>query len=243
MYEVSCFVRVNQMVNRGCMIRDFFKREIMVTADGSSSIYLPDFDEHYHSSHGAVQESKHVFMKMGWEKVISGKAHVDMLEIGFGTALNAWLVYEALRNAEATTSVHYTSLEAYPVSIDDAKQLNYTSAPDQPEFLRLHEAKWNESVAISERFTLEKLEITLQEFNALRAYDLVFFDAFAPRVQPEMWTQEIFDRMFALMKAGGILVTYCSKGDVRRNMIASGFTVEKVPGPPGKREMLRAMKP
>jgi tRNA U34 5-methylaminomethyl-2-thiouridine-forming methyltransferase MnmC len=224
------------------MDQRFKNKQFVITGDGSSSIYLPALDEHYHSTHGAVQESKHVFMKMGWEKIIPDKTHVDVLEIGFGTGLNAWLVYEAVRNENQTPAVHYTSLEAYPVSIGDAKQLNYTSAKDQPEFLQLHEAKWNESVKVSDRFSLEKLQVTLQEFNPARTYDLVFFDAFAPRVQPEMWTKEIFEKMFSLMKPDAVLVTYCSKGDVRRNMIAAGFTVEKVPGPPGKREMLRAVK-
>lgn len=224
------------------MNRDFYRREIVITADGSSSIFLPEFNEHYHSHHGAVQESKHVFMKMGWEKVIPAKSHVDILEIGFGTGLNAWLVYDEVKTNSASPVVHYTSLELYPVSSEDAAKLNYVEDSRRGEFMSLHLSEWDKTVQVNQRFTLEKRNTSLQDFVAVRKYDLIFFDAFAPRVQPEMWTREIFDKMFSLMKPGGILVTYCSKGEVRRNMIAAGFEVEKVPGPPGKREMLRCSK-
>lgn len=216
---------------------DFWKRELVITKDGSSSIFLPNLNEHYHSHHGAVQESKHVFMKMGWDVVHEGKQHIDVLEIGFGTGLNAWLVLEEITKHSNGPSVHYTSLEAFPVATEDAAKLNYTG---NAVFMKLHEAAWDVPVPLSEKFVLDKRKTTLQGFSADRNFDLVFFDAFAPRVQPEMWTKEIFEKIFSCMKQGGVLVTYCSKGDVRRNMIAAGFTVEKVPGPPGKREMLRA---
>lgn len=221
---------------------DFYKREIVITADGSSSIFLPEFNEHYHSHHGAVQESKHVFMKMGWEKVIPGKSHVDILEVGFGAGLNSWLVCDEVKNNSEAPLVHYTSLELYPVSSEDAAKLNYIEDSRRGEFMSLHLSEWDKPALISQRFTLEKLNVALQDFASDRKFNLVFFDAFAPRVQPEMWTKEIFDKMFSLMKPGGILVTYCSKGEVRRNMIAAGFEVEKVPGPPGKREMIRCAK-
>lgn len=221
---------------------DFYKREIVITADGSSSIFLADFNEHYHSIHGAVQESMHVFMRMGWSELQGDLQHVNILEVGFGTGLNAWLVCDAVNTSANAPAVHYTSLEAFPVSVEDARLLNYAPSESRSRFIGLHEAAWNASVAIDHRFTLEKLHTTLQEFTPQRKYDLVFFDAFAPRVQPEMWTKEIFGKLFAAMNPGGILVTYCSKGEVRRNMIAAGFSVEKVPGPPGKREMLRAKK-
>jgi tRNA U34 5-methylaminomethyl-2-thiouridine-forming methyltransferase MnmC len=225
------------------MSQDFYNRKIVSTSDGSFSIYLPDFDEHYHSHHGAIQESKHVFMKMGWDATAINKSHIDLLEVGFGTGLNAWLVFEALRDTASGKSVHYTSLELYPVSPEHAVQLNFVSESDLAEFMRLHEAAWNTSVGINLRFELEKLEVSLQDFQPSRHYNLIFFDAFAPRVQPELWTSEIFQKLFALLQPGGILVTYCAKGEVRRNMIAAGFKVERLPGPPGKREMLRAIKP
>ncbi len=224
------------------MSKDFFNRKIVTTSDGSSSIYLPDFDEHYHSHHGAMQESKHVFMKMGWNVVAEKKSRINLLEVGFGTGLNAWLVYDEVRKNNRGNSVHYTSLELYPVTAEQAAQLNFVDQSHQSEFIRLHEAEWNVSAQISDKFTLEKVEVSLQEFQSAHNYDLIFYDAFAPRVQPELWIAEIFQKLFSLLNPGGILVTYCAKGEVRRNMIAAGFSVEKLPGPPGKREMLRASK-
>lgn len=224
------------------MSKDFFNRKIVTTSDGSSSIYLPDFDEHYHSHHGAMQESKHVFMKMGWELVAERKSHIDLLEVGFGTGLNAWLVYDEVRKNNRGNSVHYTSLELYPVTAEQAAQLNFVDQSHQSEFIRLHDAEWNVSAKINDKFTLEKVEVSLQEFQSAHNYDLIFYDAFAPRVQPELWTAEIFQKLYTLLNTGGVLVTYCAKGEVRRNMIAAGFSVEKLPGPPGKREMLRAVK-
>lgn len=217
----------------------FYDRELVTTGDGSSSIFLPQFNEHYHSHHGAVQESKHVFLKMGWEEAIKGKTSIEILEIGFGTGLNAWLVCEASLKSNAP-EVYYSAIEAFPVALEMASQLNYTDR--KSDFLKLHEAEWNAGVEITPKFALEKIETTLADFVPFRKYDLVFFDAFAPRVQPEMWTMQVFDKLFAAMNPGGILVTYCAKGEVRRNMIAAGFVVEKVSGPPGKREMLRALK-
>ena len=164
-----------------------------------------------------------------------------MLEIGFGTGLNALLVLEECL-AKEQFNVHYTSLEAYPVDAADAAKLNYTST-HHAEFLRLHKAAWNTPLAITKNFMLEKLQTTLEQFAPQEnTFDIVFFDAFAPRVQPELWSEEVFRKMHFALKPGGLLVTYCSKGDVRRAMIAAGFSVEKLPGPPGKREMLRARK-
>lgn len=219
----------------------FFERQIITTEDGSSSIFLPAFNEHYHSVHGAVQESKHVFMKMGWEPIAEKQNEISILEIGFGTGLNAWLVLQAVQQHPATT-VFYTSLEAFPVSIADASQLNF--ANENPElFLSLHEADWEKEFSPVPNFSLLKKEIKLENFQAAEnSYDLVFFDAFAPRVQPELWSIDVFTKLFSAMKPGGKLVTYCSKGEVRRNMMAAGFTVEKLAGPPGKREMVRCSK-
>jgi len=220
---------------------DFYKRELVTTSDGTSSIFLPQLNEHYHSHHGAVQESQHVFMKMGWEHVFPNKEHVAILEIGFGTGLNAWLVMLDVK-WNHRPAVHYTSLELYPVELELARQLKYASAQEANDFMLLHETDWNVSVVLHDRFTVEKRSTSVHDFIAQRNYDLIFFDAFSPRVQPEMWTKDVFDRVFQALNPGGTLVTYCSKGDVRRNMIAAGFSVNKVPGPPGKREMLRATK-
>lgn len=222
-------------------MNDFFDRHIIKTEDGSTSIFLPAFNEHYHSVHGAVQESKHVFMKMGWEPVAVKQDEISILEIGFGTGLNAWLVLEeAIRNPEK--KIRYTSLEAYPVSQSDAAQLNFTNEK-QALFLSLHEAGWETEFSPVANFSLLKKEIRLENYQPEEnSFDLVFFDAFAPRVQPELWSEAVFRKLFLAMKPGGKLVTYCSKGEVRRNMIAAGLTVEKLPGPPGKREMVRSSK-
>lgn len=227
----------------------FFDRKLVVTGDGSSSIFLPQFNEHYHSHHGAVQESKHVFMEMGF-RAVPYRDLLSVLEIGFGTGLNAYLVMNEVFWDPIAPEVHYTALEAFPVEPALVAQLDYwkygsyfEEEEGKKSFLAMHNAEWMSPSEICPNFTLEKLQVQVQDFVPSRKYDLIFFDAFAPRVQPELWTKEIFAKMYALLNEGGILVTYCSKGDVRRNMIAAGFTVEKVPGPPGKREMLRATKP
>lgn len=227
----------------------FYNRQIVFTEDGSVSFFLPDLNENYHSTHGAVQESQHVFMKMGWEEQ-SWKPGVDILEIGFGTGLNAWLVLGEVRRDPGSPQVYYTAVELYPVDKEQAQSLNYFEfdspfAADERRkyFMSLHEAEWNVVSEIWPGFALEKLKVSLEDFVPAQLYDLIFFDAFAPKVQPEMWTKEVFDTMFGSLRQGGVLVTYCAKGEVRRNMIAAGFTVERVPGPPGKREMLRATKP
>ena len=224
-------------------MESFFRREIIITEDGSSSIFLPGFGEHYHSVHGAVQESKHVFMDAGWEKVRAQKNKISILEIGFGTGLNAFLVLkECLR--DPAVHVKYTSLEAYPVSTEDAVQLNYAqNETEKNYFVRLHTSKWNEAEVLTENFTLEKVRIKLKDFvPGKEVYDLIFFDAFSPNMQPELWTEEVFQKMFESLKSGAVLVTYCAKGQVRRNMQAAGFVVERLKGPPGKREMIRAGK-
>lgn len=216
---------------------------MVTTEDGSSSIFLPQLNEHYHSTHGAIQESQHVFMKMGWEQAIIDKKEISVLEIGFGTGLNAWLVMLDVKMNSARPTAFYTALEAYPIHIDLARQLNYASADDTNAFMAMHNAGWNSPQELQERFTLDKRHISLHDFTATRKYNLIFFDAFAPNIQPELWTKEVFDKMYSSLDTGGVLVTYCAKGQVRRNMIEAGFIVERLVGPPGKREMLRATKP
>jgi tRNA U34 5-methylaminomethyl-2-thiouridine-forming methyltransferase MnmC len=222
---------------------DFFNRKIISTEDGSSTVFLSELNQHYHSIHGAMQESLHVFMKMGWNVVAESERQIDILEIGFGTGLNALLVLEECLRDDSKI-VSYTSLENYPLAIEEVKQLNYVQNDLKKElFLRLHESVWNEEVKIVDNFSLNKIRVRLEDFiPVVNKYNLIFFDAFAPDFQPELWTEEIFRKLFLSMKCGGILVTYCAKGQVRRNMIAAGFTVERLEGPPGKREMLRGIK-
>ncbi|MCU0432914.1 MAG: tRNA (5-methylaminomethyl-2-thiouridine)(34)-methyltransferase MnmD [Bacteroidia bacterium] len=225
------------------MSNDFGNRQLITTADGSHSLFVPALNEHYHSVHGAVQESLHVFLRMGFDEAVKNHASLRILEIGFGTGLNAWLTLLAAGN----TQVHYTSLEAYPVETKQALALNYPAregAQGNAEiFAALHHAAWNDDVKISPAFTLHKIHSTLENFApAPGQFHLIYFDAFAPRVQPELWTQEVFEKMFHASAAGAIITTYCAKGQVRRNMQAAGFVVERLQGPPGKREMLRGRK-
>ena len=225
------------------------KREIIKTGDGSATIYLPEWNEHYHSKHGAVQEALHVFIKSGLNHFIDkySASKAAILEIGFGTGLNALVTYlEALKRAVA---IEYTGVEAYPVSSDELEHLDYSGLFEAEEgvlkkiFEQIHQSSWDEKEEISAVFQLTKQQKFFAEIEESEKFDLVFFDVFGPRVQPELWTEEIFSKMFRALRSGGVLVTYSAKGSVRRAMQAVGFEVERIPGPPGKREMLRATKP
>ncbi|MDX1543228.1 MAG: tRNA (5-methylaminomethyl-2-thiouridine)(34)-methyltransferase MnmD [Christiangramia sp.] len=222
------------------------ERKIIQTADGSVTIHLPEWNEQYHSKHGAVQEARHVFLKMGLFDLLEKKSlpQISILEIGFGTGLNAFLTF--LEAERFQLKVNYTGVEAYPVASDEVKLLNYpeaSQAGDKAEyFQKLHTAEWEKTEQISEFFHLKKQQKKFSEIRDRESFDLIYFDAFGARVQPELWTRKIFDLMFTALKSGGELVTYAAKGSVRRAMLASGFQVEKLPGPPGKREMLRAVK-
>lgn len=218
------------------------KREIIQTKDGSTSILLPDWNETYHSKFGAIQEAKHVFIKNGLS-LFSGES-VSILEIGFGTGLNAFITYLEAKNSGQT--INYTGVEAYPVSEEDALKMNYVSElganSSEEIFLKMHQGNWNEKVELDSNFTLEKQNKKFQEISDEEKYDLIYFDAFGFRVQPELWSLEIFQTMFKALKPNGILVTYACRSSIKNAMKESGFQVEKLNGPPGKREMLRARK-
>ncbi|MCA1745878.1 MAG: tRNA (5-methylaminomethyl-2-thiouridine)(34)-methyltransferase MnmD [Bacteroidales bacterium] len=215
--------------------------ELRVSEDGSSTLYRADLDEHYHSFHGAIQESMHVFIEAGLNKLRT-KTALQVLEIGFGTGLNALLTM--LQNPERP--VHYHALEKYPVPPDLAAAINYPQILGGEEVLRwfsaMHTCEWGAEVEIQKPFFLTKLEVDLCDYNTEALYDLVYFDAFAPDKQPELWTDSIFNKIFGMMAPGGILTTYSAKGTVRRSMQDAGFKVQRIPGPPGKREMLRVIK-
>lgn len=220
-------------------------RLLITTEDGSHSLFVPHLDEHYHSTHGAVQESRHVYIHSGFDAC--KLQQINMLEIGFGTGLNAFLTL--LETDSTNKHVHYTTLELYPLDIDSAKQLNYaqqlTDDAKAPLFMALHEAPWNIIAEISPSFTLHKIETDFSNPDNLRTdihFDVIYFDAFAPEKQPEMWSQPIFDKLFSLCNPNAIITTYCAKGVVRRMLQSAGFTVERLPGPPGKREILRGRK-
>jgi len=218
------------------------KREIIQTKDGSTSILLPDWNETYHSKFGAIQEAKHVFIKNGLS-LFEGKS-VSILEIGFGTGLNAFITY--LEAKKTGQGIDYTGVEAYPVSQEDALKMNYAAElealPYEEIFLKMHESDWNKKVSLDPNFMLEKQSKKFQEIADEEKYDLIYFDAFGFRVQPELWSLEIFKIMFKALKPNGILVTYACRSSIKNAMKESGFEVEKLNGPPGKREMLRAKK-
>lgn len=220
------------------------QREIIVTADGSKTIYLPEWNEHYHSSHGALQEAQHVFIKHGLNT--QKEDYITILEMGFGTGLNAFLTYFA--SEKRKQYVHYIGIEAFPPSTDEWKQMDYAQFSNDPSaeavFERMHTCSWNIAQEIDELFVLEKIHSQLTDATITpNSVDLIYYDAFGPRVQPELWTQAIFEKLFSWLVPGGVLVTYCAKGQVKRDLKAAGFIIENLPGPPGKREMTRAIKP
>ncbi|MGP1990781.1 tRNA (5-methylaminomethyl-2-thiouridine)(34)-methyltransferase MnmD [Zobellia laminariae] len=218
------------------------ERKIITTGDGSKTIQISEWDEQYHSKHGAVQEAYHVFIKHGLSLFFGKK--VAILEIGFGTGLNALITH--IESKKNNTEVAYRGVEAYPVSTEELEQLNYISELKaeefQKDFEKMHQSPWESDILISENFILKKEQKLFADIADENVFDLVYFDAFGARVQPELWTEEIFLKMYRAMKEGGVLVTYAAKGSVRRAMLAVGFEVERLPGPPGKREMLRARK-
>ena len=221
------------------------KREIVITGDGSTTIHLPDWNEQYHSKHGAIQESYHVFIKHGLHHFCEKSQNsISILEIGFGTGLNAYITL--LEAEKLNISLKYCGVEGYPVSMDEINQLNYTKElkPEQKEslFHKLHNVTWELKHEISPNFLIEKQQKLFHEIDDINQFNIIYFDAFGARVQPELWTETIFQKMYDALKINGILVTYAAKGSVRRAMQSVGFTVERLPGPPGKREMLRACK-
>lgn len=231
------------------------KRIIERTEDGSATLFVPELNEHYHSVKGARTESQHIFIDMGLKATAAPLPHI--LEIGFGTGLNALLTLETA--GQEQRPVRYTGIELYPLSWEEVDVLHYS---DNPLFKELHAAPWNRDVNITPYFTLHKVQGDVTKafggnpsaigteppanhlpLTAGSPFDVVYFDAFAPEKQPEMWGEELFRNIYAAMNTDGILTTYCAKGAVRRLLQAVGFTVERLPGPPGgKREILRARK-
>lgn len=223
------------------------QRDIILTSDGSHSMSIPALNVTYHSIHGAVQESRHVFIEAGLKNIAPAAHPVRILEMGFGTGLNALLtLIEAERIQQP---VQYTTLELYPLEPGHTRLLNYCEQLQRPDlqrdFEQLHSCEWESEMTVTPCFTFLKSQSNLLTFNPSNhtSFHLIYFDAFAPGAQPELWTRDVFEKLYNLLLPGGILVTYCSKSDVRRAMQAAGFIIEKIPGPPGKREMLRAARP
>ena len=220
------------------------KREIITTDDGSKTIYLPDWNEQYHSTHGAIQEAYHVFIGKGLAYFLEKEQPkpLEILEIGLGTGLNAYITL--LESEKLNQSINYTGVEAYPVQSTEIELLNYSEQlkGSAEYFKKIHENEWEKPFGITNLFSMIKRKQYFSEIEDVASFHLIYFDAFGARVQPELWTEVIFKKMYDALKVGGVLVTYSAKGSVRRAMQAVGFVVERLPGPPGKREMLRAIK-
>jgi tRNA U34 5-methylaminomethyl-2-thiouridine-forming methyltransferase MnmC len=218
------------------------EREIIHTSDGSTTIHIKEWDECYHSKHGAIQEAKHVFIKNGLALFPNQK--VSILEIGFGTGLNAFITYLDAGNFNQT--IDYVGVEAFPISNKELESMNYpdelNALEEKTVFDKMHTCNWEEKNNLSKNFSLTKRKKFFEDIDDIEKFDLIYFDAFGYRVQPELWTVSVFERMFKALKKDSVLVTYAARGVIKRNMIEVGFTVEKLAGPPGKREMFRARK-
>ena len=208
-------------------------RELKQTADGSFTLFIPEVEETYHSTHGAVQESMHVFIDSGMKAC--DKEVIRILEVGLGTGLNAMLTLQ-----HASKKIDYCALEPYPLSKEILNELA-ASRSDQFE-MKFHVSNAGEWISIQANFSFVRMEVGLEEFQSEEKFDVVYYDAFGPRVEPGLWTLERMQQCFDLLNEGGIFVTYCAKGEVRRNLQVAGFVVERLAGPPGKREMLRGRK-
>ena len=219
------------------------KREIRETADGSKTIYLPELDEHYHSSHGALQEAQHVFIKYGLSHC--SQDYLTILEMGYGTGLNALLTYFA--SEKRNQYIHYIAIEAFPPTEEEWRAMEYHKHNPSDESLEVFEkmnlAPWNQVTSLSEHFVIEKRQVKFEELDLKsESVDLIFYDAFGPRVQPDLWTLERFKDCYNWLTDEGVFVTYCAKGQVKRDLKTAGFKLESLPGPPGKREMTRGFK-
>ena len=221
------------------------KRSIITTSDGSKTIQIEGWNEQYHSIHGALQEAKHVYINAGLKTFLERQPKqnaLTVLEIGLGTGLNALLT--ALESLNISQEICYHGIEAYPVEAEELQALEYHTliGSDPSIFQNIHNCSWHETHKILPHFSIVKRQAFFSDIAEVNAFDVIYFDAFGPRVQPDLWIESIFKKMYEALRPNGILVTYCAKGSVRRCMQAVGFEVERLPGPPGKREMLRAIK-
>ena len=218
-----------------CIFASQLKKDLGIreTSDGSVTFFSEKYGQTYHSVHGARTESERVFIALGFDYAASLFHHLNILEVGFGTGLNAWLTLQ--RATESGREVHYTGIEAYPLLPEE-----YGMLP--PELLPFHTFSWEEAHTISPGFSVVKNKVKLEDFRSTSLFNLVYFDAFSPDAQPELWSADLFAKVGNMMCAGGVITTYCSKSSVQRNLRSAGFTVEKHPGPPHKREVIRATK-
>jgi tRNA U34 5-methylaminomethyl-2-thiouridine-forming methyltransferase MnmC len=219
--------------------------ELKITEDGSDTLFVPGLKEHYHSVFGAIAESRHIYLEAGFRHVYKPTETIRILEIGFGTGLNALLT--CIESEISGCYVEYTAIELYPLNEEIFSRFNFykfLNFPDTQEiFQNIHKLPWNEWCHPTNHFSLHKINISLEDYQPEKeTFDLIYFDAFGPTVQPEMWTKEVFNKMSFVLRKQGVLVTYSTKGTVKRNLKEAGFSIEKLPGPAGKREILRATR-
>lgn len=219
------------------------KRSIQLTKDGSNTLVIPDLGVTYHSTSGAIGESLHVFIDAGLKYVSTTKnlKEVAIFEMGFGTGLNALLTWQYALQRQL--KINYTAIELYPLTIEETAGLNYGKQLQMPtEFIKLHQSNWEEAVALDDNFTLHKTNQSVINFSTIQQYNLIYYDAFAPDDQAELWSKPIFEKLYDMLLPNGVLVTYCSKGDVKRTLKSVGFTVQRLQGFADKWHMLRAIK-
>ena len=218
------------------------KRPILITTDDRShTLFVPSLEEQYHSRYGAIAESRHIFIANGYKQ--TDKDPLYIFEMGFGTGLNVLLTWLASRSDHRT--VYYSSIEHYPLNREIYARLNYPELLniDPEDFTKLHQLPWNREVQVNGKFYLHKIHSDFLQYSFSGFFDLVYFDAFGPDKQPEMWDENILKKVYAALNPGGIFVTYSAKGSLRRSLEKTGYRIERLPGPPGKREMIRAIKP
>lgn len=218
-------------------------KEFVITGDGSHTIYIPEMDEHYHSTHGAIQESLHIYINNGLLQFAGEK--ITILEIGFGTGLNAFLT--AIYSKRHNISVKYISIEKFPLTEKEYTNLNYAEGEFKEYsalFDKIHQSSWEKNVEIEPSFILLKIQTDLvnYQFDPIPNVDLVYYDAFAPNKQPDLWSDEVIEKVCKCITNNGLIVTYCAKGTIRRTIASFGFEMERLPGPPGKKEILRGKK-
>ena len=223
-----------------------YQKKIIISEDGSHTIELIGKNEQYHSTHGAIQESKHVYIQHGLARISQNKQQINILEVGMGTGLNVLLSYQyALKNQ---LHINYTAVEAYPLENEIWSQLNYAKLIEDENDLsaiyqEIHLSEWNKEILLNDQFHLEKVNRPIQEIQLKDNYfDLVYFDAFNPDLEPQLWSAEVFSKLYHSMKTDSLLSTYSTKGIIKRALKSCGFSIEKKPGPPGKREILNAIK-
>ena len=222
-----------------------YKKKIIISADGSHTIELIGKNEQYHSTYGAIQESQHVYIKNGLAQLDTKNKNIHILEVGMGTGLNVLLSYQYAQQHHL--NIHYTAVEAYPLEEEIWSRLNYPQSISGQQlgdvYRNIHQLDWNKDDSLSENFILHKVNRGIEDIDlSAESYDLVYFDAFNPDLEPMLWTEKLFKKIFDSMKYLGLLTTYSTKGIVKRALKSSGFHIDKKPGPPGKREILNAIK-